>query len=38
MKVAEGQVRRVGWVGGDSNVVFGQEFPGEKKVRDGVLL
>jgi hypothetical protein len=30
-KVAGGQVRQVEWVGDDSHVVFGQEFPGKKR-------
>jgi hypothetical protein len=29
-KVAKDQVRRVEWLGGDSLVVLGQKFPGEK--------
>jgi hypothetical protein len=26
-----GKQRKVGWVGNDSHIVFGQKFPGEKK-------
>jgi hypothetical protein len=29
-KVARGQVKQVGWMGDDSHVVFGGNFPGEK--------
>jgi hypothetical protein len=38
-KVAGGQVRRVGWVGDDSHVVFGQTFPcGQGSVRRYVVV
>jgi hypothetical protein len=38
-KVAGSQVRRVGWAGDDSHVVFGQKFPGEKgSVRRCVVV
>jgi hypothetical protein len=32
-----GKQRKVGWVGNDSHVVFGQKFPGEKGSGDSVL-
>jgi hypothetical protein len=31
-----GKQRKVGWVGDDSHVDFGQKFPGEKNKRDTV--
>jgi hypothetical protein len=34
-----GRERKVGWLGGDSLVAFGQEFPGEKgSVRWSVVV
>jgi hypothetical protein len=34
-----GKQRKVGWVGDESHVVFGQQFPGEKgNVRQCVIV